>query len=109
MPIRPPTLQAGSGRQDQALTRPPISGSFNPITQGQKFDADGAYVRRWCPELADVPNKYLHEPWAADEATLKKAGVRLGTDYPKPIVEHKAGRERALEAYETLKSQRTNK
>ena len=82
---------------------------FNPITQGQKFDSDGAYVRRWCPELANLPDKVLHEPWSADEATLRKAGVKLGTDYPRPLVEHKAGRERALEAYETLKSQRSSK
>ncbi|KCZ87761.1 cryptochrome/photolyase family protein [Hyphomonas jannaschiana] len=82
---------------------------FNPITQGQKFDADGAYVRRWCPELAKLPDKVLHEPWAADDATLNRAGVKLGTDYPHPLVAHKAGRERALEAYETLKSQRTSK
>jgi deoxyribodipyrimidine photo-lyase len=81
---------------------------FNPITQGQKFDADGAYVRRWCPELEKLPNKFLHEPWSADKETLSKAGVLLGQDYPDPVVAHKAGRERALEAYDTLKSQRSD-
>nr|WP_321490376.1 deoxyribodipyrimidine photo-lyase [uncultured Hyphomonas sp.] len=79
---------------------------FNPITQGEKFDTDGAYVRRWVPEIANMPDKYLHAPWTADKSILSKAGVRLGTDYPAPVVEHKAARERALGAYETLKSQR---
>jgi len=79
---------------------------FNPITQGEKFDSDGAFVRRWVPEIADLPNKHLHSPWTADKDTLAKAGVTLGKDYPKPLVEHKTARERALDAYETLKSQR---
>jgi deoxyribodipyrimidine photo-lyase len=79
---------------------------FNPITQGQKFDADGAYVRKWCPEIAALPNKFLHVPWTADKQVLAKAGVALGTDYPKPMIAHELGRKRALEAYETLKSRR---
>ena len=79
---------------------------FNPITQGQKFDATGEYVRQWCPELADMPDKYLHAPWEADAATLSAAGVTLGTTYPKPIVDHKTARERALDAYATLKERR---
>jgi deoxyribodipyrimidine photo-lyase len=79
---------------------------FNPITQGQKFDADGAYVRKWCPEIAALPNKFLHAPWTADKQVLAKAGVALGTDYPKPMIAHELGRKRALEAYETLKSRR---
>lgn len=79
---------------------------FNPITQGQKFDATGAYVRQWCPELADLPAKYLHAPWEADTATLAAAGVTLAKTYPRPIVEHKAARGRALDAYETLKEKR---
>ena len=77
---------------------------FNPITQGEKFDKTGAYVRKWCPELKDLPDKYLHSPWKADEATLKKAGVELGKTYPRPIIEHSEGRERALKAWETLKN-----
>lgn len=79
---------------------------FNPISQGEKFDPNGDYVRRWCPELKDLPNKYLFSPWAADEATLEEAGVKLGQTYPNPLVDHKAGRERALGAYETLKERR---
>jgi len=77
---------------------------FNPITQGQKFDETGDYVRRWCPELADLPNKYLFSPWEADPITLAAAGVELGNTYPHPIIEHKAGRERALAAYEEVKA-----
>ncbi|MCB9961348.1 MAG: deoxyribodipyrimidine photo-lyase [Hyphomonas sp.] len=76
---------------------------FNPITQGQKFDADGAYVRRWCPELAGLPDKFIHAPWMADDATLRAAGVVPGTDYPEPLVEHARGRERALAAYAQMK------
>jgi len=79
---------------------------FNPVTQGQKFDVTGAYVRQWCPELADLPGKYLHAPWEADAATLSAAGITLGTTYPTPIVDHKAARDRALDAYETLKERR---
>ncbi|MEM7663020.1 MAG: deoxyribodipyrimidine photo-lyase [Pseudomonadota bacterium] len=77
---------------------------FNPITQGQKFDETGNYVRKWCPELAKLPNKYLFSPWEADPVTLAAAGVELGTTYPHPIVDHKTGRERALAAYEEVKA-----
>ncbi|MHA7900998.1 MAG: cryptochrome/photolyase family protein [Henriciella sp.] len=79
---------------------------FNPITQGEKFDESGDYVRKWCPELKKLPRKYLYQPWEADPATLDKAGVTLGETYPHPIVEHKSGRQRALDAYETLKERR---
>ncbi len=76
---------------------------FNPISQGQKFDPDGEYVRRWVPELRELPKQYLHEPWSADSATLGSAGLVLGRDYPEPIVEHKLGRERALAAYKAMR------
>lgn len=76
---------------------------FNPILQGEKFDCDGDYVRRYVPELAAMPTKYIHKPWAAPEAVLKQAGVRLGDTYPEPIVEHQAARNRALAAYEKIK------
>ena len=79
---------------------------FNPITQGEKFDESGDYVRRFCPELADLPRKYLYQPWAAGPDILKQAGIVLGETYPEPIVDHKTGRARALEAYETLKERR---
>ena len=76
---------------------------FNPILQGEKFDPKGGYVRKWVPELADLPDKVLHQPWSAGDAVLKKAGVTLGETYPKPIIEHKQGRERALAALQSIK------
>ncbi|MEO1311377.1 MAG: deoxyribodipyrimidine photo-lyase [Pseudomonadota bacterium] len=76
---------------------------FNPMTQGAKFDPEGAYVRRFVPELADLPAKHIHEPWSAPAGVLEAAGVKLGETYPRPIVEHKTGRERALQAFETVK------
>jgi deoxyribodipyrimidine photo-lyase len=79
---------------------------FNPITQGQKFDETGDYVRRWCPELAGLPNGVLHEPWQANAATLARAKVILGKTYPKPIITHEAGRAQALAAYDHLKQKR---
>lgn len=81
---------------------------FNPITQGQKFDETGDYVRRWCPELAALPLKYLHAPFEADTQTLTKAGIDLGRTYPEPIIDHKIGRERALSAYQSLKEKQTS-
>ena len=62
---------------------------FNPILQGEKFDPDGVYVRRCVPEIARLPDKYIHKPWKAPEADLEMAGIRLGETYPGPIVEHK--------------------
>ncbi|MDJ0919218.1 MAG: deoxyribodipyrimidine photo-lyase [Woeseiaceae bacterium] len=73
---------------------------FNPILQGQKFDPDGAYVREWVPELENMPSKFIHEPWTAPEAMQQECGVIIGRDYPEPIVEHKAARQRALDAYQ---------
>ena len=60
-------------------------------------------MRRWCPELKDVPNKYLHKPWEAPPLELARAGVTLGDTYPRPVIEHKTGRERALAALESIK------
>jgi len=71
---------------------------FNPVTQGQKFDHDGAYVRRWLPELARLPDRFLHRPWSAPAVVLRDAGVRLGEDYPPPIVDLAEGRARFLAA-----------
>ena len=71
---------------------------FNPMLQGEKFDPDGAYVRKWVPELKDLPDKYIHEPWEAPEEVLKDAGVKLGQDYPQPVIGHREGRQRALDA-----------
>ncbi|MGF1641638.1 MAG: cryptochrome/photolyase family protein [Rhodospirillales bacterium] len=71
---------------------------FNPILQGEKFDPDGAYVRRWVPELARVPARWIHRPWQAPPLELAAAGVRLGAGYPSPIVDHGEARARALAA-----------
>ena len=76
---------------------------FNPVTQGEKFDGAGDYVRRWVPELAALPARYLHHPWDAPAAVLAEAGVRLGDDYPAPLVEHRAARQAALDAYAQVK------
>lgn len=76
---------------------------FNPIIQGEKFDKDGAYVRKFCPELEHVPAKYLHKPWEAPRDLLIKSGVVLGETYPKPIVDHQTARNRALAAYQTMR------
>ena len=72
---------------------------FNPVLQGEKFDAQGEYVRRWVPELAQLPDKAIHQPWTAPAEVLRAADVRLGENYPRPIVEHQAARARALAAF----------
>ncbi len=77
---------------------------FNPTLQGAKFDANGNYVRRWVPELAKLSNKFIHEPWKASEQVLNDAKVRLGETYPHPIVDHAFARQRALDAFQQLKS-----
>ena len=77
---------------------------FNPISQGEKFDPQGDYVRRFVPELARMPTKWIHQPWAAPDSVLRAARVDLGTTYPRPIVDHKTARERALSAFKDLKS-----
>jgi len=76
---------------------------FNPIIQGKKFDPEGAYVKRFVPELARLPAKYIHTPWEAPAAVLDAAGITLDVDYPKPVVEHAQGRARALAAFEAFK------
>jgi deoxyribodipyrimidine photo-lyase len=82
---------AGSGCDAQPYFR-----VFNPITQGRKFDPEGDYVRRLVPELARLPARYIHAPFAAPQQVLDAAGVRLGFDYPLPIVEHSVARSRFL-------------
>lgn len=72
---------------------------FNPVLQGEKFDAEGKYTRKWVPEIASLPDKFLHQPWAAPDSVLRDAGIRLGKDYPNPIVDLKISREQALERY----------
>ncbi len=73
---------------------------FNPVLQGRKFDPFGAYVRRWVPELAAVPEAYLHSPWEMPADIQKQAGCQIGKDYPAPIVDHHQARQRVLAAYQ---------
>ena len=75
---------------------------FNPITQGDKFNAHD-YVREFVPELKNIPDKYLFNPWEAPAGDLKMAGVELGKTYPEPLVTHKEGRERAMDAFQEMK------
>ena len=84
---------AGTGADAQPFFR-----IFNPMTQGEKFDPQGDYVRRWVPELAKADRRWIHAPWTASVEQLSEAGVDLGRDYPKPIVAHEAARTRALDA-----------
>jgi len=77
---------------------------FNPVRQGERFDPEGDYVRRWCPELARLPAKHVHQPWTAPRAVLKDSGLVLGESYPLPIVDLAASRREALEAWETLRA-----
>lgn len=79
---------------------------FNPVLQGEKFDKQGRYVRRWVPELAALPDKYLHRPWEAPVPVLADAGITLGRDYPRPIVDLKQSRQTALARYRELKQGR---
>jgi deoxyribodipyrimidine photo-lyase len=77
---------------------------FNPVGQGEKFDPTGEYVRKWCPELARLPDRWLHKPWQAPQAVVANAGVRIGRNYPAPIVSHAIAREAALEAFARIKN-----
>jgi deoxyribodipyrimidine photo-lyase len=76
---------------------------FNPVLQGQKFDPEGAYVRRWVPELDRLPAEFIHAPWQASDSTLAAAGITLGDSYPRPIVDHQAARARALASLASLR------
>ena len=76
---------------------------FNPVTQGERFDKKAEYIKHWCPELEDLPEKHVHAPWEAPDDVLEKAGVTLGEDYPEPIVDHAERREEALDRYKAIK------
>ena len=77
---------------------------FNPIPQGRRFDPDGSYVRRWVPELAGIAGEAIHDPWSLDPDAQARSGVRIGVDYPAPIVDHAEARARALEVYGATKA-----
>jgi deoxyribodipyrimidine photo-lyase len=75
---------------------------FAPVRQGERFDPDGAYVRRWVPELSRMPAKFIHRPWEAPADVLAAAGVFLGKSYPAPIVDHSSARSAALAAFRQM-------
>ena len=77
---------------------------FNPITQSEKFDKNGKYIRKWIPELSALPDKWIHKPWEAPKEVLESANIHLGKTYPLPVVDLKESREIALEAYFSLKT-----
>ena len=76
---------------------------FNPILQGEKFDKDGIYVKKWVPELTKVPNKFIHKPWEMETKYQEAIRTIIGKNYPHPIVIHEKARTAALEAFKTLK------
>ncbi|WP_371324092.1 deoxyribodipyrimidine photo-lyase [Dechloromonas sp. ZY10] len=76
---------------------------FNPVTQSEKFDPEGRFIRRYVPELAKVPDKYLHAPWKLARRDQEALGVIIGRDYPAPIVDHAAAREKTLARYAVVK------
>ncbi|WP_343655924.1 deoxyribodipyrimidine photo-lyase [Cupriavidus sp.] len=76
---------------------------FNPVTQSEKFDPQGRFIRKYLPVLAKLPDKYIHAPWTAPDDVLAAAGVKLGENYPEPIVQHKVARMEALERYGAVK------
>jgi len=78
---------------------------FNPVLQAEKFDPDGDYVRRWLPELRQLPTAHIHAPWQAPAAILAEAGIALGRDYPRPMVDHAQAREVALAAWEAIRKE----
>ena len=86
------TASVGTDRQ-------PIFRIFDPTLQAARFDPKGAFVRRWLPEMADVPDESIHEPWRMTLETQQRVGCVIGRDYPAPIVDHAEARARALDAF----------
>lgn len=78
---------------------------FNPLLQSEKFDPEGVYLRQWLPELRALPTPWIHKPFEAPTLVLQQAGITLGKDYPKPLVNHSIARQEALSAYKSLKPQ----
>ena len=77
---------------------------FNPILQGEKFDKDGLYTKKWVPELQNMPTKFLYKPWELEKKYQEQVKVVIGVDYPEPMVDHAEARNAALEAFKTIKN-----
>jgi deoxyribodipyrimidine photo-lyase len=88
---------AGSG-----VDAAPFFRVFNPVTQGEKFDPSGDYVRKYVPELKKMPQKFLFNPWKASTIDLRDTGIVIGRTYPMPMVEIEESRKKALAVYEKL-------
>ena len=76
---------------------------FNPVMQGQKFDASGSYIKSYVKELEHLPSKHVFKPWEAHKDLLNTAGIKLGQSYPYPIVDLQQSRQKAIEEYKLLK------
>lgn len=90
---------AGTGTDAQPYFR-----IFNPVSQSEKFDPQGEYIRHYIPELQNVPTKFIHEPWKMPKDIQHKIGMRMGDDYPMPLVDHATQRQRALEMYKRARA-----
>lgn len=90
---------AGTGADAQPFFR-----VFNPVLQGRRFDPEGSYVRRWCPELERVPASIVHTPWLLSESDQRNFGCVIGRDYPQPIVDHQQARRAALARFSEIRS-----
>jgi deoxyribodipyrimidine photo-lyase len=95
---------AGSGADASPFFR-----IFNPVTQGDKFDPAGDYVRAHLPELGKLDPRFIHKPWEAPRSVLVDAGIVLGENYPMPMIDHAAARRRALGALADMKAQRVER
>jgi deoxyribodipyrimidine photo-lyase len=76
---------------------------FNPILQGEKFDREGIYTKKWVPEVQKIPNEFLYKPWELEKKYQEKIKVIIGKDYPLPIVDHATARDAALSAFQSIK------
>ena len=76
---------------------------FNPVTQSEKFDSDGKFIRRYLPQLSKLDRRHIHAPWLAPAAVIQQAGIELGKDYPAPIISHDDARKRTLARYAVVK------
>jgi deoxyribodipyrimidine photo-lyase len=75
---------------------------FNPVSQSEKYDPEGEFIRSYCPELSKLSNKNIHAPFECSEEELKEAGLKLGRDYPRPILDHKARRHHAIDVFKRV-------